>query len=63
MVKEKVEKSVEPRIQKELDRIQGIIETRYVTRPELMESIRFPENSPNLVVIKSNEKGIGFLKT
>ena len=63
MPREKVEIPMEPRIKKELDRIQGIIDSRYVTRPELMESIRFPENSPNLIVIKSNEKGIGFLKT
>lgn len=27
-----------------------------------MEMINFPKNSPNLVVIKSNDKGIGFLK-
>lgn len=28
-----------------------------------MEMVNFPSNSPNLVVIKSNDKGIGFLKT
>jgi hypothetical protein len=53
----------EPRIQEELDRINNIKETRYLTRSELMEMIRFPQNSLNLVVIKSNDKGIGFLKT
>lgn len=60
---DKVEQPLEPRIKKELDRIQGIIDTRYVTRAALMEDIRFPDNTPNLIVIKSNEKGIGFLKT
>ena len=54
---------IEPRIQEELDRIEHIKESRYLTRSELMEMINFPENSPNLVVIKSNDKGIGFLKT
>jgi hypothetical protein len=28
-----------------------------------MKALKFPENSPNLVVIPSNEKGTGFLRT
>ncbi len=28
-----------------------------------MKALQFPENSPNLVVIPSNEKGTGFLRT
>lgn len=56
-------KAMDDRIQVELDKIQEIINTRYITRSELMEMINFPDNSPNLIVIKSNEKGIGFLKT
>lgn len=56
-------KHIDPRIQEELDRIQNLKESRYLTRSELMEMIRFPQNSQNLVVIKSNDKGIGFLKT
>lgn len=54
---------VEPRIQEELENIEQLRESRYMTRTELMEHINFPSNSPNLIVIKSNDKGIGFLKT
>lgn len=55
------QKAIEPRIQAELDKIHDITETRYTTRPELMQMIDFPQNSPNLIVIHSNEKGIGKL--
>jgi hypothetical protein len=54
---------IEPRIQEELDHIDQIKESRYLTRSELMEMINFPQNSQSLVVIKSNDKGIGFLRT
>jgi multidrug transporter EmrE-like cation transporter len=57
------DKKIEPRIQAELDKIHDITENRYTTRPELMEMITFPENSQNLIVISSNDKGVGFLKT
>ena len=53
---------MEARIQKELDNIEQLKEARYLTRSELMEKINFPKNSPNLIVILSNDKGIGFLK-
>lgn len=56
-------KPIEPRIQDELDHIDQLKESRYLTRTELMEMINFPSNTPNLIVIKSNDKGIGFLKT
>lgn len=55
--------NLEPRIKDEIERIEQIKESRYCTRSELMEMINFPPNSANLVVIKSNDKGIGFLKT
>lgn len=57
------EKILERRIQRELEKIEAITEARYTTRAQLMESITFPQNSPNLICIPSNEKGIGFLKT
>ena len=63
MGKNRVDIQIEPRIQKELDSINKIKESRYISRTELMEKVNFPENNSNLVVIKSNEKGIGFLKT
>mmetsp|Transcript_17194 Transcript_17194/g.15201 ORF Transcript_17194/g.15201 Transcript_17194/m.15201 type:complete len:267 (-) Transcript_17194:37-837(-) len=53
---------MEPRIQEELDSIENLKESRYLTRSELMDMINFPKNSPNLICIKSNDKGIGFLK-
>lgn len=53
---------MEARIQEELDNIEQLKETRYLTRSELMEMINFPKNTPNLIVIQSNDKGIGFLK-
>lgn len=62
-LKRKETKPLEPRIQVELDKINEILENRYTTRTEIMDEISFPSNSPNLVVIKSNEKGVGFLKT
>lgn len=34
-----------------------------MNRGEFMKTIQFPENTPQLVVIPSNEKGTGFLRT
>ena len=35
----------------------------YINRADYMNSIKFPQNSQSLVVIPSNEKGTGFLRT
>lgn len=35
----------------------------FINRGDLMKNLRFPRNTPNLVVIPSNEKGTGFLRT
>lgn len=53
---------LERRIVEELDKIEAQKEARYLTRSEIMEMINFPVNSPNLVIVKSNDKGIGFLR-
>lgn len=50
------------RIQEELNNIEELNKGRYLTRSELITKINFPENSPNLVVIKSNGEGMGFMK-
>ncbi|CAI2379103.1 unnamed protein product [Moneuplotes crassus] len=51
---------MEPRIQNELDRIAQIQKARYLTRTELISKINYPDNSPNLVVIRTNADGTGF---
>lgn len=51
-----------PRIKKVLADVDEMLEQRYMTRENIMEEIKIPENSPDLVVIKSNGKGTGFLK-
>lgn len=35
----------------------------FINRGELMKHLKFPSNNANLVVIPSNEKGTGFLRT
>lgn len=35
----------------------------FINRGELMKNLKFPSNNMNLVVIPSNEKGTGFLRT
>lgn len=34
----------------------------FLNRGDFMEHIKFPENSPKLIVIPSNKEGTGFLK-
>ena len=34
----------------------------FLNRSDFMNHIKFPENSPNLVVVPSNKEGTGFLK-
>jgi len=34
----------------------------FLNRGDFMEHIKFPENSPSLIVIPSNKEGTGFLK-
>lgn len=36
---------------------------KFRDRGELMKTLKFPENNHNLVVVPSNEKGTGFLRT
>eukprot|EP00347_Sterkiella_histriomuscorum_P019658 403340779 len=36
---------------------------KFRDRTEMMKALKFPENGPTLVVIPSNEKGTGFLRT
>ena len=38
-----------------------MIEERYQTREEIYDDIRYPENTSNLVIVKANTKGIGYL--
>ena len=35
----------------------------FISRGELMKTMKFPENNKNLVIIPSNIKGTGFLRT
>lgn len=49
------------------DELNGVsmrkVAGKFRDRGEIMKALFFPENSPNLVVIPSNEKGTGFLRT
>jgi len=35
----------------------------FISRAEYMKVLKFPENHPNLVIIPSNTKGTGFLRS
>lgn len=52
----------ESRIVNELRRIQDIKEKRFCSRHEVMEEINFPETNQSRIIIKSNEKGTGFMR-
>ena len=49
-------------IKEELERIAFEYPNVYMTREEIMEKLNFPNNGPNLVVVKSNGKGTGFMR-
>lgn len=55
-------RTIEPRISTELTRIKEFKLKRFCSRHEIMEEIRFPETTPARIVIKSNEKGTGFMR-
>ena len=46
----------------EFERIANEYPNVYMTREEVMERINFPTNSKELVVVKSNGKGTGFMR-
>lgn len=55
-------RTLEPRIIDELTRIKEIKKKRFCSRHEIMNEINFPSSTPARVVIKSNEKGTGFMR-
>lgn len=42
---------------------QEEVPMQYFSRGHYMENLVFPENSPELIVIPSNRKGTGFIKS
>ena len=40
-----------------------VVPDAYFSRGHYMENLVFPKNSPSLVVIPSNSKGTGFIKS
>jgi hypothetical protein len=55
-------RTLEPRIVTELTRIREIKKKRFSSRHEIMAEINFPTTNPARIVIKSNEKGTGFMR-
>ena len=55
-------RTLEPRIVDELTRVKDIKKKRFCSRHEIMEEINFPSSTPARIVIKSNEKGTGFMR-
>ena len=55
-------RTLEPRIISELSRIKEYQNKRFCSRHEIMDEINFPETNPARIVIKSNEKGTGFMR-
>lgn len=55
-------RTLEPRIVTELTRIREMKKKRFCSRHEIMAEINFPKNNPARVIIKSNEKGTGFMR-
>lgn len=51
-----------PRVVEEMRRIKELKKAKFFSRHEIMEEIRFPETTPARIVIKSNEKGTGFMR-
>jgi len=47
--------------EEETDRLNDILQSRFITRSELWNSyVNWPDNSNDFVIIKSNERGTGF---
>ena len=47
--------------EEETDRLNEILQSRFITRSELWNSyVNWPDNSNDFVIIKSNERGTGF---
>ena len=57
-----IKRTLEPRIIDELVRIKEIKNKRFCSRRDIMEEINFPPSNPSRLVIKSNEKGTGFMR-
>lgn len=49
-------------IRDEIERIASEYPNVYLNREEIMEKLNFPCNSKDLVVVKSNGKGTGFMR-
>lgn len=49
-------------IRDELERIANEYPNLYLNREEIMDKLNFPCNSKDLVVVKSNGKGTGFMR-
>ena len=43
--------------------LEDEVPSEFLSRGDYMAHIKFPENSPSLVIIPSNKKGTGFIKT
>ena len=64
----KVEEEVPEKVEnidfnKDSSEDHNIIPKGYLNRGHYMESMSFPENSDELIIIPSNQKGTGFIKT
>lgn len=57
-----IKRTLEPRIVDELVRIKEIKNKRFCSRRDIMDEINFPNSNPARIVIKSNEKGTGFMR-
>ena len=55
-------RTLEPRIISELTRIKDFKARRFCSRHEVMDEINFPETTPARIVVRSNEKGTGFMR-
>mmetsp|Transcript_28427 Transcript_28427/g.25161 ORF Transcript_28427/g.25161 Transcript_28427/m.25161 type:complete len:153 (+) Transcript_28427:1-459(+) len=56
------DKDYESYIKEEYQRIANEYPNMFMTREDLMEKMNIPQNTPELVVIRANHKGTGYLR-
>ena len=57
------EEKLEPRIKETLEKVEEMEKGPLLTRDAILEKLEIPKNSSNLVIVRSNPRGSGFLRT
>mmetsp|Transcript_34135 Transcript_34135/g.33705 ORF Transcript_34135/g.33705 Transcript_34135/m.33705 type:complete len:92 (+) Transcript_34135:2-277(+) len=62
MPKNMTDQQYEAYIQEEYHRIASQYPNIFMTREDLMEKMNIPQNTPELVIVRANNKGTGFMR-